>query len=279
MKVIVTSTQDIAGQTIKEVLLDKYDFVEADQLFEGNKVYKYDKDVLLISTTSDSIHADHLDDFFAPEIYIFATRHRSEAGIPALLIHSTGNWTEEALVGGNPEELAIASAFSIKVGLLELLEQKKRLKLDNYAVSMEVSHHGPTSLSHPLLFVECGSSEEQWTDKKACEAVAHAVMQIASAKLDELDYIPAIGFGGPHYAPHFSELVKRSEFATSHIAPKYVFSPNLKKKMVRQAIRKTHEKIDHAILDWKGLKKEHKDFLIPLLRENGLEIERISRIK
>ena len=51
---------------------------------------------------------------------------------------------------------------------------KKKLKLD-YEVSYEVTHHGP-SLDVPAMFVELGSSENQWSDSKAAEAVAHSAM-------------------------------------------------------------------------------------------------------
>ncbi len=55
------------------------------------------------------------------------------------------------------------------------------MKLD-YEVSYECTHHGP-SLNVPAMFVELGSSEKQWNDSRAAEAVAHAAME-AIAKFE-----------------------------------------------------------------------------------------------
>ncbi len=40
---------------------------------------------------------------------------------------------------------------------------------------MKCTHHGP-SLDVPTMFVELGSSETQWRDSKAAQAVAHSAM-------------------------------------------------------------------------------------------------------
>ena len=34
----------------------------------------------------------------------------------------------------------------------------------DYEITIEATHHGPTSLKKPLLFIEIGSTEKQWAD-------------------------------------------------------------------------------------------------------------------
>jgi len=210
------------------------------------------------------------------DLLVFASRHRSAAGKPALLVHTTGNWTGEAEVGGKPYELAVAPASAMREALRELARQKVELGLENYEVAMECTHHGPTSMSTPLLFVELGSDKEHWADEGAARAVAKAVYKVAhGVKLAKA----ALGVGGPHYAPNFTKVnfSQSSEIAVGHIIPTYVFQ-GLRKEMVRKAVERTLEKVELALLDWKGLRAEHRDFIKPILDELGLETLRTHEI-
>src|SRR5207253_4771741 len=65
-------------------------------------------------------------------------------------------------------------------------------------VTMEATHHGPTSLSMPVCFVEIGSGESEWTDPILGEIAANAVIS-AIEKIGET-YPTAVGFGGTHYS-------------------------------------------------------------------------------
>jgi len=61
----------------------------------------------------------------------------------------------------------------------------------------------------------------------------------------------AIAVGGPHYCPNFNKIQLKSNVAISHVIPQYALP--LKEEMVKEAIEKTEEEIDFALLDWKGL--------------------------
>jgi D-aminoacyl-tRNA deacylase len=275
MPVIVTSEKDMASLNIKNRLLELYDFTETGDFFENSPIYKF-ADILLITTVKDLIYADHLEENIKADLFVFASRHKSVSGTPALLVHSPGNWTDEALYGGNPRELSVAPPQAIKEALIELANQKEKLDLNKYDVTLEVTHHGPTSMNTPLVFVELGSSEREWKDPVAAEAVAHACIKAAKS-LDKM-YKIGVGFGGPHYAPQFTKVVLFSEFAVGHIIPNHVFD-KIDRDMVVKAVERTSGEVEYALLDWKGLKKNHKDFLIPILEELGLKIERTQRIK
>jgi D-aminoacyl-tRNA deacylase len=242
--------------------------------FDGNPVYA-SGEILLVSSKRDLVDSEHVERAFKTDLFIFASRHRSEAGKPGLLVHCTGNWTEEAQLGGRPYELAVAPASAMKEALQELSRRKRELRLDGYEVTMECTHHGPTSLSTPLLFVEVGSDEEHWSDQLAAKAVASAVYKVAEGVNR---FKTALGIGGPHYSPNFTKVVLLSpEIAVGHIIPIYVLQ-GLKEEMVTKAVERTLEKVELILLDWKGLRAEHRDFLRPIIERLGIESIRTHEI-
>ncbi|MFX1465672.1 MAG: D-aminoacyl-tRNA deacylase [Promethearchaeota archaeon] len=271
MPIIVTSSASLAGKNLLEQFLAFYSFEKTGELFEDSPIYDYKGQgkLKLITTRRKIIAADHLNEF-STDLFIFASKHESAAKIPALLTHSTGNWTSEAKFGGLPNELGIAPAFAIKEALLELHNQKTRLDLEQYNVSLEVSHHGPTNLNAPIVFIEVGSTPDQWSDKKAVEAVVNVAMHVASTKKR---YKAVIGVGGGHYAPEFNHLLLKTEYAISHIVPKYVLE-TINENMIKKAIDRSFEKIELCVLDWKGMKSHHRDTLLQILE--GLQLPYIK---
>jgi D-aminoacyl-tRNA deacylase len=269
MPTIVVSKKDIAGMTILSQLLKHFDFTE-DGTFEGNQKYRI-KDVELITINEDLIRADHLDSI-ETDLFIFGSRHRSESQHPSLLTHSTGNWSDEALFGGDPYELAIAPGFAIKEAYLELKTQKERLDID-FDVTLEVTHHGPTILSTPLVFIELGSNEIHWKNQAGAEAVARAIMRVAFSKNR---YRTVIGFGGTHYCPNFNRLVLNTDIATSHIAPKYVLEKI--DEMIEKAVARTMEKVELAVLDWKGMNSKQKSKVINKLESINLKYCKLTEL-
>ena len=276
MSIIVTSSTSIAGRTLHTQFIEHYSFEKTGEYFENNPIYEYqtqDRLIKLLITSRKSIEADHLNEF-TTDLFIFASKHESAAKIPALLTHSTGNWTMEAKFGGLPNELGIAPAFAIKEALLELHNQKKQLDLEQYDVSLEVSHHGPTNLNAPLVFIEVGSTPDQWSDKKAVEAVVHATMRVASTNKR---YKSVIGVGGGHYAPEFNHLLLKTEYAISHIAPKYVLE-TINENMIKKAIDRSFEKVELCVLDWKGMKSQHRETLLQILEELHLPFAKVRKL-
>jgi D-aminoacyl-tRNA deacylase len=265
MRLIVTSQKDIAGSNIYELLASGFGF-EEDREFEGKPIYKKG-DVWLIATERGQVGAEHLDDFFAPDYYVFASRHRSESGERTLTVHVTGNLTEKAEVGGRPKELAYANSDAMKVALIELERGRKEGSLD-YKVSMEATHHGPTGLKKPVLFVEVGSTEVEWRDEKAVGVVARAALMAAENKEE---FTRAIGIGGNHYAPVHTKAVLLSDIAIGHIIPTYAIN-EIELKEFSKAVEKTGA--EFGFLDWKGMRKEHKDRVRGFAEELGLPLKR-----
>ena len=75
-----------------------------------------------------------------------------------------------------------------------------------------------------------------------------------------------------HYASNFNKAMSKG-FSIAHICPAYHLE-SLDKEMLRQMIKKTLEKVEFILLDWKGLKKEKRRIKI-LAEETGLQIMKI----
>ncbi len=197
------------------------------------------------------------------DLFIVASRHVSKSQTPTLTCHSPGNYyTADS---GKPKELSIAPALYLRKALMLLKSSKIKYKLD-YEVSLECTHHGPTSLNTPILFVEVGSTMKEWSDLNACRAAAEVINELLLYNPEE-KIKSAVAFGGGHYCRKFSEI---EEYAIGHICPKYNLQ-NLDKSMIEQMIEKTVPKPTVALAERKGLGKEKKRIL-ELLEESGLEL-------
>ncbi|MFH1403166.1 MAG: D-aminoacyl-tRNA deacylase [Candidatus Altiarchaeota archaeon] len=267
MKLIAYSMDDIAGSNVAEVLRDGFGFIERGEEHDGVRICGRD-DTLLVASRENITRIESFGSLH-PEVCVVVSRHRSESGTPTLTSHVTGNFGS-ADVGGEPGRLSIAPALYLR----KSLEYLRLNQVEGYEVSLEVTHHGPTRLPFPLLYVEVGSSEEQWNDMDACTAVAEVADALVSLPVEEVP--SAIGFGGPHYAPNFNDVVKT--VALGHIAPKYALE-YVDIAMVEQMVERTVPRPELAVLDWKGMRGEEKKRVTGLLDELGLGWEKSSELK
>lgn len=265
--VIVASSSDSASRTLAEALINGQGFSSTGIGFLGKPVYQRGS-LLLSFFEGPIVSPPDLDTYFNPQAYLFLSRHSAESGIPSLTAHAPGNFSE-AKAGGAPGELARADAGLLKDYMIAL--DKRATRVPSYQITVEATHHGPTSLSKPVLFVELGSSEKQWEDKGAAGVVAEALVESLTSR--SVWGKVAIGFGGTHYPEKFSEAVIRGEFAVSFIAPKYALE-HVDERMVRQMIQKTNAPVGYAMVDWKGL-GPHKEKVIKLVSQVGLEVVRV----
>jgi len=264
MRCIVASQVDIAGMNIYRYLAENFDFVEAGE-FQGEKMYKSeDKEIMLIAIESPLLYAKLKLDV---DYYVFASRHRSASNRRTLTTHVTGNLTEQALYGGEPQSLAYANADAMKVALLELKNARDERSLE-YEVCLEATHHGPTELTKPLLFIEVGSTEKEWKDRKAIEAAARACYKAATTNKE---FQKAIGIGGHHYAPLHTRVVLETDIAIGHIIPSYAIT-KLGFEVFKQAVEKTHASF--GFLDWKGMKGAQRKKIKKFAEDMKLELKR-----
>jgi D-aminoacyl-tRNA deacylase len=258
---------------IHACLLQTGSFSKTEKLFEQSPVYYDGNEITLITSTKDIVSVEGLDELFSDVpgrlSYVFISRHRAESGKPSLTAHFTGNFGTSGY-GGNSEELSYTRPSLLKNYLLELEKERSDIP-EKYGITIEATHHGPTSLRHPVLFVELGSSPNEWSDTNAANIIARCL--IRGIRSEKKYPKVAIGLGGTHYSDKFNKVILHSETALSHIIPKYsldLFTDVL----LDQALQKTTETVSAAALDWKGLGK-HKERIVQLARDRGLEIMKI----
>ncbi|MDH7563603.1 MAG: D-aminoacyl-tRNA deacylase [Candidatus Bathyarchaeota archaeon] len=269
MFLIVASTKDAAGLNIKKQILTLYPFNKTEENHQNNPIYEAtinNTEIKLVTINEEPVQAQNLLDFFPnPKLVIFISRHSSLSGKPTLSVHTPGNLSD-AVLGGIPKRVSISPANAMKTALKTMAKLKEERQLA-YEVSYECTHHGP-SLDAPTMFAELGSAPAQWHDSKAAEVVAHAVIK-ASSKFNLPSAVAVLGIGGPHYNSRFTHMALEEETAFGHMIPKHAIA-EISTETLRHCVERTLEKVECAILDWKGIKGENKQPLIRMLEEVSL---------
>ena len=265
MKVaLINSRQDMAGKNIRhhiEQCLSEREDAGAGQ----GRTYEF------FEVEGRLIHAEQVDAGIDVDLVIFLSRHSSVNPVPVLTVHVTGNYGEAAL-GGSSRTLAPAAPVMMQATLRALARHCP----EGYRVSYEVTHHGPTAISHPSFFVEIGSTEKEWSDPAAGQAVAEAVLGASPA-----NGVPLIGFGGTHYATRETEIALSSRGAFGHIAHTREIA-TLDEAMIRSMIEKTGAVA--AYIDRKAIDHDCSARLvgildaIPLMRLSESEIAAMGHL-
>jgi D-aminoacyl-tRNA deacylase len=269
MKLILYSSDDTAGMNIAAKLVAEQGFEETGQQYMAQPVFG-SKDTLLLQIDGSVRDLGTLQ--YQPEYCVVASRHRAESGNRTLTVHPTGNFGK-AEMGGSDGRLQMTQSLAMRQALLLLFEKRRKYGLD-YEVSREVTHHGPTDLPFPLLYVEVGSTPAEWGDERACSAAAEAISELTSGRLQEKR--SAVGFGGPHYAPNFNPLLEG--YAIGHILPKYA-AQHINPAVVAEMLSKTSPNPDLAILDWKGLSGADKKSITDTLDGMGVAWDKTTNLK
>ncbi|HIH19837.1 TPA: hypothetical protein HA244_01065 [Candidatus Micrarchaeota archaeon] len=263
MPVIFYSTVDQASENIALALKQNHGFEEKGNTDLGEKQFAVWAcgQTQLVELHSPLPEADFLKDFFKSDLFVFASRHQSVSGAPCATVHAPGNWAGETKYGGNANELQLTSAKALQC-FYDLL------KANPLPVFREASHHGPTCLKTPSVFVELGSSEKEWSDYSMAEPIAEAIVE-GCRSFSSKNAKAALGFGGNHYLAGFENL----PFALSHVASKYVLD-FVDAAMVKQAVEKTAEPVEKAFVDWTGCSKEQREMLVASFEKTGLSWEK-----
>lgn len=261
---VVASKRDPAAQNIARELIRLKNFrLVADGLYQS-------VDVFLKHVESDGIYTENVGHEMKFDAVIFASRHRSESGEPALTVHWTGNSTARAEFGGKPRSLSFADPARLRAALLGLDEAREAGQL-NYAVTLEATHHGPTELGAPTLFVEIGSTEKEWNDPRAGVAVSQAIWKAATNPVPGKS---AVGFGGGHYCNKHCLALRNERYAFSHVLSKYFFE-DYDREMVHMAFERTLGGCSTAVIDWKGIRGPDRARLLDELKTMNVEVVRV----
>jgi len=219
-------------------------------------------DVIIVTIEDRKIFHENLDEEIKdemglkPELAIFISRHTSKTGEPTLTVHPIGNYGK-AEFGGKSRTL-VKSSPRIMTELLRIMKRNADQEKLYHKVCFEVTHHGPY-LSIPSLFIEVGSTEEEWNKKQPANVVAKTVLDLLKNyqyEKDTPDDIPVIvGVGGGHYAPRFTDVVLEKKAAFGHMIPRYqIEAGNVDDEMLEKALEETPN-VSSAYLHRKSLKK------------------------
>jgi D-aminoacyl-tRNA deacylase len=234
---IVASKLDKAGINITTQLSQFGEF----------KFYLVDKEIIF----TESLDLDKINEH---DFIIFASKHKSEKREKTLSIHAPGNW-KWAEFGGEEKKVCKSSAQFQKQLFEQLQKNYDKYHMKDYKITLEATHHGPL-IDKPCVFIEIGSTENEWIDRKAGFVIARTISETIKNFKPNPYHEVAIAIGGPHYCPNFNRIQMKSNVAISHIIPQYVLP--LSEEIVQEAIDKTEEEVDFALLDWKGLGTSEK---------------------
>jgi len=255
MELLVAYRDDPAGYNMAKFL--SQEMTQDGEIYRG-KYY----DLLIISTPA--ISADWLEEKYDYDGFIFLSKHAAESGVLALTCHSTGNFSE-AKFGGNDRQIAIPHPYIQKEYLQTLWKNKSRFS--NFQITIEATHHGPTALTKPTIFIEIGTTEKQWTDVSLCNSIAVLVHSVMTKNIKPSPV--AICFGGTHYPDKFTKELLEGTFALGTVVPKHALD-NIDEDLFLN-ILKQNKMAKTALLDWEGL-GSNKQKLINFLNDTDLEM-------
>ncbi len=240
MIAVVISRADYASEHIGEFLLSEAEWsVHEDESRPdadgGGQYYRTDGFEL---REFDALHLDIENvaaAFDDPAMLLFASRHSGDTG-QLLTGHFTGNFGP-AEFGGEDRTLA-RTCPNAHARLLEAFDEHAP---EEYEVGMECTHHGPSEVGVPSMFVELGSDDEQWGDPDAARAVARAILDLRDVSPHRDRQL--VGFGGGHYVPRFERIIRETDWAVGHIASDWNLEtlglPEAHPETIRQAFERS----------------------------------------
>ncbi len=224
---IVSSTEDIASNNLKEELFNSYKLVK-----NKKDIYKIDIDSLNeiyfkeINKTHIYASQEDIKDKEYDQV-IFLSRHStlSETKPKCMTVHAIGNWGKADL-GGESNTVVKTDPFLIRLLLLNLKENKPK-EIKEYEVKQEATHHGPF-LESPTLFYEIGSTNIDWENKLVSrymiKILIDSIKDYNQKEIKEKNnWIAAVGVGGSHYCTRFNRYTfdRSKRYCFGHVVASY----------------------------------------------------------
>ena len=255
MELLVAYENDPAGHNIAKFIsqeLEKNDSVYSGKYF----------DLAIIPTPV--ISADWLEEKFDYDGYIFLSKHAAESGVLALTCHNTGNFSD-AKFGGYSRQVSIPHPHIQKSYIQNLWNA--RSEFSEFQITIEATHHGPTALNKPALFIEIGTTEKEWNDTNLCNSVGQIIVDVM--KEQKKCYPIAICFGGTHYSEKFTNELIHGKYSLGTVIPKHALEQvdhSLFSHIIERNVGATT-----ALLDWNGMgKSKHK--ILEMLEKTSMDV-------
>ena len=202
------------------------------EFVDGSPIRRLSELALLLHRPGPHVREDRLDESLPTDLsarripLIFPSIHRSESGTACFTVHPLGNPSRSADLGGEPGRLTPTDPPRMAAVLRTLEERGSTIGL---ASTFESTHHGPI-LRHPAFFVEIGFGERPAPPDAAVDVLAQILPEILPASDDRV----AVGLGGGHYAPHFTQLALERRWAFGHILSRHAL-PTVTEEVARAA--------------------------------------------
>ena len=165
---------------------------------------------------------------------IFPSRHAAASGKPSLTLHPIGvphlDKAEEPEFGGKaghapPPSTRLASWWKM------LQNNTKNTELANrFELTLEVTHHGPW-LEVPAMFIEIGSTEQDWPNTDAAELLSGIIAEGMALNggasiglwdpVSNAEELVLVTLGGGHYAPRANKLAALEGVWLGHMLATY----------------------------------------------------------
>ncbi len=228
---------------------------------------------LLVGFEVDSIYFDFLDEVVPPSVRGYVVLSRHSGGKPSLTVHHPGNPGPEAPYGGKPRSLPPAWP-RLAAQLLRTYRSvaEERGLLGEFQLTLEATHHGPTELSKPIVFIEIGSSEREWVRRDAWRVMAETVVRVLDEGVAEADCEHvAIGVGDTHYPVKHTRNVLERGYCYGHIFSKHVLD-YVDEELLTLALSKSVDPIDSIVMA--KLPSKVKSVVRGFAEKHGLRLEK-----
>lgn len=277
---LIASNLDPASINIKKQLLELSNWKETTKFSNNTAYINQDiKDIILVTINDKKIIHENLEQEIEKELNlkikqaIFLSRHRSKTGEPTLTVHPIGNYGA-AEFGGKDKTLTTASP-RLMTHLLRILKENAEKAKTYHEVCFEVTHHGPF-MKAPTIFIEVGSTEEEWNKIPPAKIVAKSLIDLLKNYHYEEEMsedIPVlVGIGGGHYAPRFTDIAFQKKSAFGHMIPNYhIQQGNLNDEILMKAIKATTN-FKGVYIHRKSMKKSQVTALKKWFEEKNIQV-------
>jgi D-aminoacyl-tRNA deacylase len=194
------------------------------------------------------------EDILAPlgRYALFISRHEMTNPKPIFTVHTPGTWPDVSV--SNPHLVSAVFRALCKYAY------------EPFTCAFEATHHPPNTSAVSATFVEVGSTESEWTDRKAVDVLLHSVEEVLGGGLSEKP--PAMVVGDLHYVT-VADMALRGEVDLGHVVPKYV---EITLEAVRTAYRKHTAPVKKAVVFRKNVKNPTRGEVVEFLRSQGVEV-------
>ncbi|MCQ5376559.1 MAG: hypothetical protein NO516_00745 [Candidatus Methanomethylicia archaeon] len=266
MRLIVYSAADPAGRNIASHLSKMIGLAPSKEIrWDGRPIefLEYASSLVEMSVEGEGI-----------EWALLLSRHKSASGKKCLTVHTPGNLSGSADLGGRPRSVSISNPALQSALLRGLKASRDELSLE-IQVTVEATHHGPTELRYPVTFIEIGSDENAWVDEALGEAVARAIVKAVFSGPSTPKGRSAVGVGGGHYSEKFTDAILSGVYDMGHIVPKYALSEVPDISPIAICVGRTLGGCQSLVVDWKGVPSAYKALIKDFSGSTGIELVRV----